>query len=73
MLILLLFFSSMSTGIGVHLWGDFFTKLSVFGIYHGFSKDNIHKFNYGVHPHINYVLDTENKKIILNVGDFIFF
>ena len=61
-------FSSMSVGLGIHLWNDFFTKLSVTGIYHGFSDDNIYKFNYGVHPHINYFLHTENKKIILNVG-----
>ena len=61
-------FSSMSVGLGIHLGNDFFTKLSVTGIYHGFSDDNIYKFNYGFHPHINYFLDTENKKIILNVG-----
>ena len=61
-------FSSMSLGVGVHLGNDLFTKLSVNGIYHGFSEDNIHKFNYGIQPHINYILDTENKKILINLG-----
>lgn len=61
-------FSSMSAGIGVNMRNNFFTKLSVTGIYHGFSKDNINKFNYGIHPNINYILDTENKKILINLG-----
>lgn len=61
-------FSSMSTGIGVHMRNNLFSKLSVTGIYHGFSKDNIHKFNYGIQPHINYILETENKKILINLG-----
>ena len=61
-------FSSISAGIGVNMRNNLFTKLSFTGIYHGFSKDNIHKFNYGIHPNINYILDTENKKILINVG-----
>ena len=52
---------------------DLFTKLSVNGMYHGYSEDNIHKFNYGFHPQLNYFLDTENKKMFINLGDNIFF
>ena len=61
-------FSSISMGIGVHLLGDLYTKLSLFGIYHGFTEDNVHKFNIGVNPQINFVLDTKSKKILINAG-----
>lgn len=61
-------FSSASVGVGIHLWDDLYTKLSVNGIYHGFAGDNIHKLNFGVHPQLNYLLDTKSKKILINVG-----
>lgn len=62
------FFSSTSLAVGIHLWDNLYTKLSVNGIYHGFTEDNIYKFNYGVHPQLNYLLDTKNKKILINTG-----
>ena len=61
-------FSDVSLGVGIHLWDDLYTKLSVNGIFHGFSEDNIHKLNFGVHPQLNYLLDTKSKRILINAG-----
>ncbi len=61
-------FGSTSVGVGIHLCGDLYTKLSVHGIYHGFAGDNIHKLNFGVHPQLNYLIDTKSKKILINAG-----
>ena len=37
-------------------------------MYHGYSEDNIHKLSYGFHPQLNYLLDTKNKKMFINMG-----
>ena len=62
-------FNSSSIGVGVCLFHDLYTQLSVNGIYHGFYEDNIHKISYGINPKLSYFLSTkDDKKILVNLG-----
>ena len=62
-------FNSSSMGVGVCLFHDLYTQLSVNGIYHGFYEDNIHKISYGINPKLSYFISTkDDKKILVNFG-----
>ena len=61
-------FSGASVAGGMHLFDKLYGSLSVNGIYAMFAKDETQKFDLALSPQLNYVLNTKNKKILINAG-----
>ena len=61
-------FSGVSVGGGKHLYDKVYGSLSVYGIYAMFVKDETQRFDFAISPQLSYMLDTKNKKILINAG-----
>ena len=61
-------FSGVSVGGGKRLFDELYAAMSVNGIYHGYTTDNIHKLDIGINPKLTYVLNKKNKRILINAG-----
>jgi len=61
-------FSGFSVGGGKHLYDKVYGSLSVNGIYAMFVKDETQRFDFAISPQLSYMLDTKNKKILINAG-----
>ena len=61
-------FSGFSVGGGKHLYDKVYGSLSVYGIYSMFVKDETQRFDLAISPQLSYMLDTKNKKILINAG-----
>lgn len=61
-------FSGVSVGGGKHLFDKFYAAMSVNGIYHGYTNNDIHKLDVGINPKLTYVLHKKNKRILINAG-----
>ena len=61
-------FSGFSVGGGKHLFDKVYGSVSVNGIYAMFAKDETQRFDFAISPQLSYMLDTKNKKILINAG-----
>ena len=61
-------FSGASIGGGKHLFDKWYGSISVNGIYAIYEKEETHRFDFAISPQLNYMLDTKNKKILINAG-----
>ena len=61
-------FSEFSFGVGKHLFDDFYVSMSANGIYHAYTNNKTQELDFGINPELVYVLDKENKRILINAG-----
>ena len=61
--------SSNTFGAGKHLFDDFYVSMSVNGIYHAYTNNKTQELDFGINPELVYVLDKENKRILINLSE----
>jgi hypothetical protein len=61
-------FSGISVGGGMHMYKNIYGTLTLNGIYHSFTEDKTQQLDFAISPQLNYLLDTKNRKILINTG-----